>query len=146
MSKKLSIVNLSILFLSLFFSGCAPTCSYSSIQRQENILKMEIIYVSDDYGSRFEDVSNAQVVQIIESEQWKQVLIDFKNLSCSKVAFDPSYSIFGKVIRITYVDSTIELLSDCTIATYNQGDWNLTSHTISHNEYEAFINEYTGLS
>ena len=141
MSRRSWIPFLSAVVLLLIITACVPVCSYAPSRSREDIQKMELVYIAAN-GSRYEDNANAKVLQTISSGQWDQVLSEFKDIPCSEEYLDPALSTFGHVIRITYVDGTIELLSDSAIAVYDQGNWDLTSHVLPPEAYSALVKHY----
>lgn len=96
--RKIALVTLFICII--FLLGCQSTSQYEFAQPTDQISNLELIEVIDN---------NESVLTTLNVSS--SLLTDIQALECKKYINDPSHSINGLAVKISYNDSSYEIIS-----------------------------------
>lgn len=119
---KKSILLIFATLLSLL-CGCEKEQQYMLGQAHEYVQAIEIIYVSPYQTCVNEALLQMEAIIAVDKAEWENFFCKFSEISCNAYFHDPSWSVCGDVIRITYEDGSADLISAYGGLYYSDGEW-----------------------
>ena len=136
--KKISIIGLILIIILL--QGCGSEPAYPFSQPFENIERIEIIEVSSYAFTPRNQLCNLDAIVTVERDQWSDFISDFKKIPCGRFFFDPSGTIIGYTIRITYSDGGYEYICEYSgLHMKADGDWDNLYYYFDRELFDSFI-------
>ena len=158
LSKIFSAIFFPIIALALFiFLGFATnvfTPPYEFAQEITDLenTQIEIIYLETGIGTNslgwvdYELVGDVEisVIRVLESNQKEAFVSDFKKVKSYYPFGDPITQIAGgEIIRITYPDGEVELISDFGTANIKNGQIRVQNRSFKEKHFNALIDRYS---
>ncbi len=134
MKRKLS---LALLIVLLCLNGCGKY-SYSPVQPVENVEKIEAFYWSNYSPYKYNDLLYVDA-DPISVTHWDGFFPALEQLPCHKYFHDPPQGVSDWVIRITYEDESVELISASGCLYYNQDKWTERYYYFDKDAFDTLI-------
>lgn len=144
MKKKRRRLFFIIIVILCVFYCCGPK-KYRFSQKLNQINAIDIVEGMTELDAGLGNFENIVVLASIPEEAWDRFLADFKAIECKSYIGDPVYWLGGKIIRITYKDGGIELISECTGFYHRfdeEGIGDFKSKFFDDEQFEQLIENY----
>lgn len=147
LAEKILLFTFPIWFfggISLYFGVLSRPREYKFGQSTDQIQTIEIVEILDGhYGNN----TATQQICVVEQNMWPTFWYDFGRVECRKYVNDPCECMGDSGLRITYADSSYELITEGACYYYSaqkEYDKDYNWFYFDQDQFELFILKYTG--
>ncbi len=141
MQKNVIWITLIIILLTC----CQKKVAFTLSQQENEVDKIEIIWIYDWFSYNPENVDTFQIQQTIDPGEYSAFLKELYSVPCYRYRNDPFHGFSNNTIRVTYLDGGYELIGAHTVFYETAaGDWTFPPYYFDSNAFDKYINSWTG--
>ena len=129
-----------MLFLFTILSSCAKSYDFDTDDLKSNVVKVEIIYLSEYQGSLYPDYEKEHELLVTLNDELKNLFIDdFSKLEFKKYYGSPNNSPKGNCLKFYYNDGSYAYITYYTFIRFSEDGSSYVSTQNLHTSDEMFM-------
>ena len=129
-----------IVLVMILLSTCQKKATFSLSQSEDNIDKIEIIWIDPWLTYKPEDADTFRIQKTIDPNQYSDFLKELYDVPCYRYRNDPFQGFDQNTIRVIYLDGSYELIGPRTVYYETPaGDWKYPPYYFDSDSFEEFI-------